>query len=74
MKATAAETMQPLDDTNVFVKYLPSSIDDLGLSELFQGCGAIKSAKVMVDHQTGLSLGFGYVVVAHTLFVIFPII
>lgn len=53
--------MQTLDDTNVFVKYLPSALDDAGLAELFATCGTIKSAKVMVDHQTGLSLGFGFV-------------
>ena len=52
--------MTTLDDTNVFVKYLPSALDDQGLAELFAPCGTIKSAKVMVDHQTGLSLGFGY--------------
>jgi len=54
-------TMQSLDNTNVFVKYLPSSVDDGGLADLFSSCGVIRSAKVMVDHQTGLSLGFGFV-------------
>jgi len=58
---SVSPTMQSLDDTNVFVKYLPSALDDGGLAELFETCGTIKSAKVMVDHQTGLSLGFGFV-------------
>lgn len=52
---------QLLDQTNVFVKYLPSELDDEGLRELFSPFGEIVSSKVMVDHQTKTSLGYGFV-------------
>jgi RNA recognition motif-containing protein len=45
-------------NSNVFVKYLPSQMDDAGLGSLFGGCGEIVSAKVMVDNN-GASLGYG---------------
>lgn len=50
-----------LDNTNVFVKYLPSELDNMGLSSLFNRFGKILSAKVMIDTYTGGSLGYGYV-------------
>eukprot|EP00741_Cyanophora_paradoxa_P015721 tig00020904_g15177.t1 len=50
-----------LDRQNVFVKYLPSELTDQGLYQLFSPFGGIVSAKVMVDHQTGNSLGYGFV-------------
>lgn len=46
---------------NVFVKYLPTHMNDASLRELFSSCGRVVSAKVMVDQSTGLSLGFGFV-------------
>ena len=49
-----------LDQTNIFVKYLPADIDDDGLRNLFEPYGEIISSKVMIDHQTGMSLGYGY--------------
>jgi RNA recognition motif-containing protein len=49
-----------LDHTNVFVKYLPGDIDNEGLRTLFAPYGEIISSKVMIDHRTGLSLGYGY--------------
>jgi hypothetical protein len=48
-------------DSNVFVKYLPSDVNDASLRRLFSTCGRVVSAKVMVDKGNGLSLGFGYV-------------
>lgn len=59
---------QLLDQTNVFVKYLPSELDDEGLRDLFSAFGEIVSSKVMVDHQTKTSLGYGYTYnLTHTL-------
>eukprot|EP00026_Physarum_polycephalum_P012757 Phypoly_transcript_13086.p1 GENE.Phypoly_transcript_13086~~Phypoly_transcript_13086.p1 ORF type:complete len:280 (+),score=45.36 Phypoly_transcript_13086:61-840(+) len=52
---------QELDQTNVFVKYLPAELEDAGLKDLFAPYGDIISSKVMVDHQTGSSLGYGFV-------------
>jgi len=50
-----------LDSLNVFVKYLPSDVQDRGLRALFAAFGRVVSAKVMVDHNMGCSLGYGYV-------------
>jgi len=50
-----------LDQSNVFVKYLPPELNDIGLHQLFESYGEIVSSKVMVDHQTGASLGYGFV-------------
>jgi RNA recognition motif-containing protein len=50
-----------MDCTNVFVKFLPQDADDAYLRWLFFPFGTIVSAKVMVDQQTGHSLGYGYV-------------
>jgi hypothetical protein len=44
----------------VFVKYLPPDMRDEGLYELFAGSGRISSCKVMLDHKTHSSLGYGY--------------
>jgi hypothetical protein len=52
---------QDLDDTNVFVKFLPPQLDDEGLRKLFATHGDIVSSKVMVDHLNGCSLGYGFV-------------
>eukprot|EP00026_Physarum_polycephalum_P016983 Phypoly_transcript_18050.p1 GENE.Phypoly_transcript_18050~~Phypoly_transcript_18050.p1 ORF type:complete len:153 (-),score=26.33 Phypoly_transcript_18050:259-717(-) len=51
---------EPLDPTNVFVKYLPSEIRDTELERLFAPFGRIISAKVMLNHATCTSLGYGY--------------
>lgn len=54
-------TTPSLDHSNVFVKYLPPELTDAGLHDLFSRYGEIVSSKVMVDHQTGASLGYGFV-------------
>lgn len=56
----SASAGEPLDRCNVFVKYLPPDMRDEGLYELFAGCGRIGSCKVMLDHKTHSSLGYGY--------------
>ncbi|KAL6044025.1 putative ATP-dependent RNA helicase dhx33 [Balamuthia mandrillaris] len=50
-----------IDRCNVFVKYLPSDFRDGELRELFSQCGKVVSCKVMVDHQSQGSLGYGFV-------------
>lgn len=49
-----------LDECNVFVKYLPHHYGEEDLQKLFEEFGSIQSVKVMVDPQTGSSLGYGY--------------
>lgn len=45
--------------TNVFVKFLPPTVDDVELSSLFSKFGTIVSCKVMINQVTGVSLGYG---------------
>mmetsp|Transcript_8292 Transcript_8292/g.13506 ORF Transcript_8292/g.13506 Transcript_8292/m.13506 type:complete len:463 (-) Transcript_8292:163-1551(-) len=65
------DTSSNVDQCNVFVKYLPSELitdtglytelTDTGLYTLFAPFGTITSSKVMVDHNSGHSLGYGFV-------------
>ncbi len=46
---------------NLFVAGLPYDLDDAELEEIFEKFGAVKSAKVAMDKETGKSRGFGFV-------------
>jgi RNA recognition motif-containing protein len=46
---------------NLFVAGLPYDLDDDELMEIFEKFGAVKSAKVAIDKETGKSRGFGFV-------------
>ena len=48
----------------LYVGNLPWSVDDSGLRELFTTFGAVKSAQVLTDRETGRSRGFGFVEMA----------
>lgn len=45
----------------LFVGNLSFSVTDQILSELFAECGAVESAKVIFDRDSGRSKGFGFV-------------
>jgi RNA recognition motif-containing protein len=45
----------------LFVAGLPYDVDDAELTEIFEKCGAVLSAKVAIDRETGKSKGFGFV-------------
>lgn len=47
--------------TKLFVGSLPWSINDQKLEETFSRHGAVVSAKVIMDRETGRSKGFGFV-------------
>lgn len=51
--------------TNVYVGNLPYNIDDEQLAQIFQEHGAVSSAKVVMDRETGRSRGFGFVEMAN---------
>jgi RNA recognition motif-containing protein len=46
---------------NLFVIGLPYDLDDAELVEIFEKFGTIKSAKVVLDRETGKSRGFAFV-------------
>ena len=46
---------------NIFVAGLSYQINDADLKELFEEYGAISSAKIITDRDTGRSKGFGIV-------------
>ncbi|XP_019450851.1 PREDICTED: branchpoint-bridging protein-like [Lupinus angustifolius] len=50
-----------IDDTNLYIGYLPPTLEDDGLIQLFQQFGEIVMAKVIKDRLTGLSKGYGFV-------------
>ncbi|TVU14001.1 hypothetical protein EJB05_37442, partial [Eragrostis curvula] len=49
------------DETNLYIGYLPPTMDDDGLISLFSHFGEIVMAKVIKDRNTGQSKGYGFV-------------
>ncbi|CAN4080735.1 unnamed protein product [Withania somnifera] len=49
------------DETNLYIGYLPPTLDDDGLINLFSPFGTIVMAKVVKDRLSGLSKGYGFV-------------
>eukprot|EP00897_Mesotaenium_endlicherianum_P004860 jgi/Mesen1/4401/ME000225S03388 len=49
------------DDSNLYVGYLPPSVDEEGLMGLFGQFGQVEDCKVVKDRMTGGSKGFGFV-------------
>ena len=47
--------------TNIYVGNLPYSTDDTALRTMFEAYGEVRSAKVIMDRDTGRSRGFGFV-------------
>ena len=45
----------------LYVGNLPWSVTDSDLENLFAGVGAVQSARVVMDRDTGRSRGFGFV-------------
>ena len=49
------------DETNLYIGYLPPTMDDAELISLFSQFGDIVTAKVIKDRNTGHSKGYGFV-------------
>ncbi|OVA14091.1 RNA recognition motif domain [Macleaya cordata] len=56
-----SKTNKEVDDTNLFVGYLPQTVDENRLMELFSPFGRLIEAKVIKDRNTGFSKGYGFV-------------
>ena len=50
--------------TKLYVGNLPYSMTDDQMREIFAAAGAVNSASVLIDRQTGRSRGFGFVEMA----------
>ena len=46
---------------NIYVGNLPFSVNNVELEDLFSEHGAVSSAQVIMDRETGRSRGFGFV-------------
>lgn len=46
---------------NIYVGNLSYSTDDVTLRNTFSAYGAVESAKIVIDRETGRSKGFGFV-------------
>ncbi|KAI5670215.1 hypothetical protein M9H77_10579 [Catharanthus roseus] len=64
--ASGANLAKPkeYDETNLYIGYLPPTLEDDGLISLFSPFGEIVMAKVIKDRVSGLSKGYGFVKVA----------
>eukprot|EP01135_Chromosphaera_perkinsii_P001031 Nk52_evm1s157 gene=Nk52_evmTU1s157 len=63
--STSTSFSVPVDEEHskhsLFVFHIPASLDDAGIYHLFAPFGALQSAKVIVDKNTGRSKGYGFV-------------
>ena len=50
---------------NIYVGNVDFKVSESQLSELFAGYGAVTSAKIITDKETGRSKGFGFVEMAN---------
>lgn len=46
---------------NIYIGNLPYSTDDVQLKEIFESFGAVTTARVIFDRDTGRSKGYGFV-------------
>ncbi|KAG1361281.1 splicing factor-like protein 1 [Cocos nucifera] len=59
--ASSGKPFKEIDESKLFVGYLPRSVNAVKLIELFSPFGRISEAVVIKDKKTGLSKGYGFV-------------
>ncbi|KAK3034403.1 hypothetical protein RJ639_033674 [Escallonia herrerae] len=59
--STKNKHTKDLSDASLYVGYLPQSVDDSRLRELFSPFGKITEARLIKDRKTSLSKGYGFV-------------
>ncbi|RNF10032.1 RNA-binding protein UBP-2 [Trypanosoma rangeli] len=59
----AAAQMNPEPDVlrNLMVNYIPTTVDEVQLRQLFERYGPIESVKIVCDRETRQSRGYGFV-------------
>ncbi|ESQ50749.1 hypothetical protein EUTSA_v10022568mg [Eutrema salsugineum] len=57
----SAKPSKEYDETNLYIGFLPTMLEDDGLINLFSPFGEIVMAKVIKDRVSGLSRGYGFV-------------
>jgi len=62
-KSSGTKPIRPpvFDFQNLIINYLPPDLDSASLRHLFEQFGTITNCKVVLDHETGLSKGYGFV-------------
>jgi len=62
-KSSGTKPIRPpvFDFQNLIINYLPPDLDSARLRNLFERFGTITNCKVVLDHETGLSKGYGFV-------------
>lgn len=54
-------TAEPEEFRNLMVNYIPTTIDESQLRQLFEQCGQIESVKIVCDRNSRQSRGYGFV-------------
>jgi RNA recognition motif-containing protein len=52
---------EPEGTRNLMVNYIPTTIDELQLRQLFEMYGPVESVKIVLDRETRSSRGYGFV-------------
>ena len=55
-----------IKNANVFIANLPKTVDEEQLKSMFAPYGEIIRSKILVDHQTGVSKGCGFILFSKT--------
>lgn len=57
----APQGTEPESIRNLMVNYIPTTIDELQLRQLFEMYGPVESVKIVLDRETRSSRGYGFV-------------
>ena len=65
-RRTDGSTGDEIKNANVFIANLPKTVDEEQLKSMFAPYGEIVRSKILVDHQTGVSKGCGFILFSKT--------
>ena len=61
MQTMGQAPMEPETTRNLMINYIPTTIDEMQLRQLFEQYGPIESVKIVCDRETRQSRGYGFV-------------